>query len=91
MRKISTTFLQNLGQKIASEIETPAKTFEVYLKKIDILQPEYPLSINKLKESFFSLQKDKSPGHDVISFSVTKSYFRSLSKPLLHIFRLSLE
>ena len=43
------------------------------------------MSINELKEYFFSLQTNKSPGHDEISFDVVKS------KSLLHIFRLSLE
>ena len=74
-----------MGAKLANKIETP--TFEVHLKKVDILQPEYLFSINKLKEAFFS----KSPGHDEISFNVIKSCFGSLNKPLLHIFRLSLE
>ena len=49
------------------------------------------MSINELKDAFFSLQTNKSPGHDEISFDVIKSCFGSLSKPLLHIFRLSLE
>ena len=51
------------------------------------MQIEYPLSINKLKESFFFLKTNKSEGHDQISFNVIKNYFRSLLKP----FRLSLE
>ena len=83
-----------IGPKLASEIEKPANTFDVYLKNVDVLQPEYPLSINKLKDAFFSLQTNKSPGHDEISFDVQdviRSCFGSLSKPLLHIFRLSLE
>ena len=84
-------FFTEIGPKLASEIEKPAKTFDVYLKKVDVLQPEYPLSINELKDAFFSLQTNKSPGHDEISFDVIKSCFGSLSKPLLHIFRLSLE
>ena len=49
------------------------------------------MSINELKDAFFSLQTNTSPGHDEISFDVIKSCFGSLSKPLLHIFRLSLE
>ena len=64
---------------------------DVYLKKVDVLQPEYPLSINELKDAFFSLQTRKSPSHDEISFDVIKSCFGSLSKLVLHIFRLSLE
>ena len=49
------------------------------------------MSINELKDAFFSLQTRKSPSHDEISFDVIKSCFGSLSKPLLHIFRSSLE
>ena len=63
-------FLTEIGPKLANEIETTAQTFEVYLKKVDILQPECPLSINKLKEEFFSLQTNKSPGHDEINVNV---------------------
>ena len=80
-----------MGTKLANEIETPTKTIDVSLKKVDILQPEYPLSINELKEAFFSLHTNKSPGHDEISFDVIKSCFGSLSKLLLHIFSLSLK
>ena len=40
---------------------------------------------------FFSLQTNKSPGHDGISFNVIKNCFGSLSTPLLNIFNLSLE
>ena len=54
-------------------------------------KPEYPLSINELKDAFFSLQTNKSPGHDKISFNVIQSCFGSFRKPILHIFRLSLE
>ena len=49
------------------------------------------MSINKLKEAFFSLQTNKSLDYDEISFSAINSCFGSLNKPLLHIFRLSLE
>ena len=83
-------FFIDIGPKLASEIQKPAKSFDVYLKKVDVLQPEYPLSINELKDAFFSLQTNQSPGHDEISFDVIKTCFGSLSKPLLHIFRLSL-
>ena len=47
--------------------------------------------INELKDALFSLQTNKSLGQDEINFDVIKSCFGSLSKPLLHIFRLSLE
>ena len=59
--------------------------------KVEILQPEYPLSINELKETFFSLQTNTSAGHDTSSFIVIKSPFGSFCKTLFHIFRLSIE
>ena len=43
-------FHTEIGLKLANEIKTPAKTFEVYLKKVDISQPGYYLSRNELKE-----------------------------------------
>ena len=85
------TFSTEIGPRLAKKIETPAKTFETYLQKWNTIQPENPLTINELKDAFFSLQTNKSPGHDGISFNVIKNYFGPLSTPLLNIFNLSLE
>ena len=41
-----------------------------------------PLSINKLKDAFFSLKINKSPGHDRVSFNVRKKRFGELCEPL---------
>ena len=84
-------FFINIGPKLAQKIEAPTETFDSYLKKINKRQPEYPLTMNELKEAIFSLETNKCPGHDEISFNVLKNCFGSLSKPLLHVFRLSLE
>ena len=35
----------------------------------------HPLSINELKDAFFSIKINKSPGHDGVSFNVIKKYF----------------
>ena len=48
------------------------------------------LSINELKDAFFLLDINKSPGFDSISFTVLKNYFGALHKPLLHVFNLSI-
>ena len=40
---------------------------------------------------FFSLQTNKSPVHNGISFNIIKSCLRSLSTPLLNFFNFSLE
>ena len=46
--------------------------FESYVKKCKNKQPEKPLSINELKDAFFSLDINKSPGFDDISFTALK-------------------
>ena len=49
------------------------------------------MSINEVKDAFFSLQTNTSTVLDEISVDNIKSCFGSLSKSLLQIFRLSLE
>ena len=48
-------------------------------------------SINELKEAFFSLKTNKSPGYDDINFNVVKRCFGEINEPLKHLFNLSLE
>ena len=50
-----------------------------------------PLSINELKDTFFSLKINKSPGYEEISFNVFKKCFGELYDPLKFILELSLE
>ena len=85
------TYFMKIGPNISKKIETPAKTFEGYLQKQNIIQPENPLTINELKDAFFSLKTNKSPGHDGISFNVIRNCFGPLSTPLLSIFNSSLQ
>ena len=37
------------------------------------------LSINELKEAFFSLKTNKSPGYDDINLNVVKKYFEEIN------------
>ena len=85
------TFFTEIGHTLAKKIKTPPKTFETYLQKWNSLQPESPLTINELKDAFFALQTNKSPGHDGTSFNVINNCFGPLSTPVLNIFNLSLE
>ena len=49
------------------------------------------MTVHELKEAFFYLKLNKSPGYDEVSFNVIKKCFWSLHKPLLHIFNVSLQ
>ena len=80
------TYFMETGPNLSKKTETPAKTFEAYLRKQNIIQPENPLTINEFKKNFFSLKTNKSPGHDGISFNVIRNCIGPLSTPLLSIF-----
>ena len=49
-----------------------------------------PLSINELKNAFFSLKINKSPGHYGVSFNVIKKCFGELFEPLKYLFNHSI-
>ena len=49
------------------------------------------LSMNELKDAFFSLKINKSPGYDDISFNVLRKCFSSLCEPLKYLFNLPTE
>ena len=49
------------------------------------------VSINELRDAFFSLKLTKSPGYDEISFNVVKKCFSELCEPHKHVFNISIE
>ena len=49
------------------------------------------VSINELRDAFFSLKLNKSPGYDEISFNVVKKCFSELCEPLKYVFNLSIK
>ena len=76
---------------MVKNIVTSTKSFSECIKKYDITQPEKVISVNELKDAFFSLKINKSAGYNDISFNDVKKCFGVLHKPLLHIFNLSLQ
>ena len=63
---------------------------ESYIKKCSSIQPEHPININQLKNAFFLLRINKSPGFDAVSCTVLNNCFGALHKPLFHVFNLSI-
>ena len=76
---------------MASKSSNASKRFETYINKQDSIMETKRLSMNKLKDAFFSLKINKSPGYDGISFNVLKKCFSSLCEPLKYLFNLSIE
>ena len=85
------SFFTNIGSKLASKIPNASTTFESYINKPDSIMKIKQLSMNELKDAFFSLKINKSPGYDDISFNVVKKCFSSLCEPLKYLFNLSIE
>ena len=83
-------FFTEFGPNLAKDINLSSVNFENYLNILQTNQPEQNLSINELKDAFFSLKLNKSFGYNEINFNVIKKCFESLHKPLPHIFNQSL-
>ena len=50
-----------------------------------------PFSMNELKDAFYSLKSNESPGYDDFSLSVIKKYFGSLCEPVKYLVNLSIK
>ena len=84
-------YITEIGPTLAKKVDSSSVNFYKYLEAYNITQLEKDLTMNEMKGAFFSLKLNKSPGYDEVSFKVIKKCFRSLHKPLLHIFNVSLQ
>ena len=84
-------FFANVSPILAKQIPEREKTFESYLVKTSATMQHKSVSINELRDAFFSLKLNKSPEYDGISFNVVKKCFSELCEPFKHLFSLSIE
>ena len=81
MQKIAdefNNFFTKIGTDLANKISNASKRFDSYITKVNTSMGSQLLSINELKDAFFLLKINKSPGHDGMSFNVIKIYFGKL-------------
>ena len=83
------SYCTKIGPNLANKIEKSSINFENYFKKCSSVEQEHRLSINELKDVIFSLDINKRPDFDSISFTVFIVFF-VLHKPLLHVSNLSI-
>ena len=50
----SNKYFTEIGPKLAREVETSSIKFEMYIDDCNITRPEFPVTINELKDAFFS-------------------------------------
>ena len=85
------TFFKNSGAGLAKNIPNTSRPFENYIKKVDTTMPTDSLTIKEVKQAFFSLKTNESPGFDEINFNVIKNSFNELNMPLKYLFEMFLE
>ena len=80
-------FFTNVGPNSAKTVPNSSNSFT----HSHSIMEKNSLSINELKETFFSLITNKSPGYSDINFHVVKKCFGEINEPLKHFSNLSLE
>ena len=83
-------FLVKIGPKLAEKIQPSKYPFESYIDSINAKLLLQFVSVNELKEAFFSPKPNKSPGIDDISAKLIRRCFDELAAPLKHTFDLTL-
>ena len=74
-RKIANEF-NAFFTNIRSEQESKIPTFESYINKSNSIMETKQLSMNELKDAFFSSKINKNLGYDQISFNILKKMFK---------------
>ena len=74
-------FFTNIGTDLAKKISNASKPFDSYITKANISVESHPLSINELKDAFFSFKINKIPGYDGVSFNVIKNVLVTFVNP----------
>ena len=85
------SFLANIGKNLASKVPNASTSFKYFANKSDFVVEIKLLSMNELKDAFYSFKGNKSPGYGDISCNVVKKCIRSLFEPLKYLFNFSIE
>ena len=64
------SFFTNIGKNLANKIPNASTPFEYFVNKPDFVIETKPLSMNELKDAFYSLKGNKRPGYDDIRYNV---------------------
>ena len=68
-------FFINIHPNLAVDISTATRPFGNYVQKTNQKINDAPITINELKDHFFSFKINKSAGYDKISCNVIKNCF----------------
>ena len=70
-----------IASTVAKKVDSSIVTFHKYLEAYNITQPESNLTVNELKDAFFFLKLNKSPGknHETIKKNMYNRLYKHLS------------
>ena len=75
-------FFTNIGQKLASQIPKPSTTFDININKVHVIVMNCkPLSINELKDAFFSLKIKKAQVLTILHSILLKNALGCFANP----------
>ena len=63
-------YFTEIGPTLVKKVNSSSVNFHKCLEAHSITQPEKNLTVNELKDTFFSLKLTKDPGYDEVSFNV---------------------
>ena len=75
-------YFANIGPSLAKNSPDPSMSFESFLERVNTTLPSQSPSINELKDAFYYLKANKSPGTDKLDFNIIKHCFGGLCGPL---------
>ena len=81
-------FFANIGPELASKIPQTKTHFSFYIDAVVSTFQELGFNEKELETAFFELKRNKSCGHDNISFNVVIDSYEEIKTPLIHIFNL---
>ena len=85
-------YFADIGPSLAKDVPDLLMLLdERFLRRVSTTLPSQSSSINELKDVFFSLKTNKSPGSDKINFNVIKPCSGELCGPLNYLFDSSLQ
>ena len=82
-------YFPNIGPNLTSKISKDQEGFEKYLANCNTVMNDAPLTDEEVRNAFYSLKTNKSPGFDDISFNAI-NVFEFIVEPLRYIFSNSL-
>ena len=66
-------YFTEIGPILAKKVDSSSVNFHKNLEAYNITQPEKDLTFNELKDAFFSLKLNKSPGYEKLDLMLLRN------------------